>query len=256
MFLRQRLWLSVGLLAVLVGCGGGGVGSEGETAVSPQPPVSIEPESVTYHEMALADGETTIEYALVLPPEFDPSQSYPILLALPPGPQTRTMVDNGLRLYWEPGAFKNGWIVVSPVAPGGILFFRGSEAFLPEFLDNISAMYPPEGDKFHVGGISNGGISAFRVATMMPERVHSVLAVPGVPANESDFEKLNLLVDIPVAMHVGENDTGWLDRMEETEAELQRLGGDVSLTVAGGEGHVIQGLSGGAVLFAFLNSTR
>lgn len=245
----SKHWYLVGVMVLLLGCG---TGEGSETAVSP---VSIEPESVTYHEMALADGET-IEYALVLPPDFNPEQTYPILLALPPGPQTRTMVDNGLRLYWQPGAFANGWIVVSPVAPGGILFFRGSEAFLPEFLDNIAAMYPPEGDKFHVAGISNGGISAFRVAINIPERVHSIVAVPGVPPNQTDFDQLNLLTEIPVAMHVGGNDTGWLERMEETEAELSRLGGNVSLTVAAGEGHVIQGLSGGAVLFAFMESAR
>ncbi|MEM7112449.1 MAG: hypothetical protein AAF614_08450 [Chloroflexota bacterium] len=239
-----------GLIALLLGCQ---VDTGRETAVSP---VSAEPESVTYHEMAVADGEETIEYALVLPPDFDPDQTYPILLALPPGPQTRPMVDNGLRLYWQPGAFANGWIVVSPVAPGGIVFFRGSEDFLPEFLDNIAAMFPPEGGKFHVAGISNGGISAFRAAINMPDRFHSLVAVPGVPANKTDFDQLDLLTDIPIAMHVGGNDTGWLERMEEAEAELDRLGGNASLIVAAGEGHVIQGLSGGALLFAFMESAR
>jgi pimeloyl-ACP methyl ester carboxylesterase len=205
--------------------------------------------------MSMSDG-TILTYALVLPPDFNPAKSYPVLLALPPGAQTRSMVDAGLDLYWRDGAYRYGWIVVSPAAPNGTLFFRGSETLVPEFLDQIMAMYPPEGGQFHLAGISNGGLGAFRVAINNPDRFASLIGVPGFPPTNEDFAMLERLVNIPVALHVGETDTTWLAEMERTEAALAELGGMVSLTVAAGEGHVIQSLVGGDELFAFLEAAR
>ena len=90
--------------------------------------------------------------------------------------------------------------------PGGILYFQGSEQYLPEFVQRIEAIYPPEGGKLHVSGVSNGGISAFRIATMIPEKVASITAVPGFPKT-SDFDQLDKLTHIPIALYAGENDT-------------------------------------------------
>ena len=207
---------------------------------------------ITYFEMVMSDG-TPLEYGVVLPNDFVDGETYPVLLAFPPGPQTRAMVVAG-NGYWGAEAQARGWVVVSPVAPGGTLFFQGSEQYLPEFLQRIEALYPPEGGKFHVGGVSNGGISSFRIATMMPEKFWSLTAVPGFP-QPADFEQLDKLTDIPVTMYVGETDTRWVEQMTATEAELQRLGGQVSLTIVPNEGHVIQSLTG-AELYDLLDSYR
>ncbi|MCP5094154.1 MAG: hypothetical protein GY943_01240, partial [Chloroflexi bacterium] len=69
------------------------------------------------------------------------------------------------------------------------------------------------------------------------------------------FDKLERLVDMPVAMFVGEGDSTWLVEMEKTEEALTALGGTVSLEVAEDEGHVIQSLTGDA-LFDLLDSYR
>jgi hypothetical protein len=83
-----------------------------------------------------------------------------------------------------------------------------------------------------------------------------VLALPGLPPTQAEFQKLDLLTDIPVAMFVGEQDTQWRDGMAKTEQELARLGGKVFLEVVPDEGHVIQSLSGGEALFDLLESYR
>lgn len=207
---------------------------------------------LTYETLSLSGGEN-IEYALLLPAKYNTQQDYPILLALPPGGQNRQMVDAGLNGYWAEEAGRRGWIVVSPAAPGGQLFFQGAEKLIPEFLDGITAEYSPQGGKFHVAGISNGGISAFRVALDEPQRVHSLLVLPGFPRGEADFQRLDELIDIPVAMFVGEHDTTWIPGMEATAETLTNLGGTVSLEIVPGEGHVIQSLTG-AELFDLLES--
>ena len=207
---------------------------------------------ITYYQMTMADG-TPLEYGVVLPDGYVAGESYPVLLAFPPGPQTKAMVVAG-NGYWGAEAQKRGWVVVSPIAPGGTLFFQGAEQYLPEFLERIAALYPPQGGKLHLAGVSNGGISSFRIATIMPEQFASITAVPGFPQT-ADFEQLGKLVEIPIAMFVGENDTSWVERMTATEAELKQLGGQVSLTIVPNEGHVIQSLTG-AELYDLLDSYR
>ena len=212
-----------------------------------------EPNSVSYLSTTIAD--TVLEYALILPEGFEPTKGYPILLALPPGPQTRSMVDAGLDGYWTQPALSRGWIVISPIAPDGQLFFQGSEALIPEFLRRVAATYPPENGRFHIAGISNGGLSAFRIALNNPELFHSILGIPGFPQSANDFAKLDQLVEIPIFMIVGEQDTRWLEEMEKTAVAFEELGGKVIFQIAQGEGHVVRSVSGDD-LFDLIDSAR
>ncbi len=205
--------------------------------------------------VTLTDG-TIIRYTLILPPNYQVGQPYPTLLALPPGSQTQAMVDAGLESYWQAGALADGWVVVSPVAPEGQLFFQGAESLLPEFLLRIATQYPLEGGKFHLSGVSNGGISAFRIAGTNPEFFHSLLALPGYPNSSEDKANLEKLIDIPVMLFVGANDTGWIGPMRETAAALKALGGTATLEIVPDEGHFIRTLIGGETLFALLESFR
>ena len=104
---------------------------------------------ITYFEMVMSDG-TPLEYGVVLPNDFVDGETYPVLLAFPPGPQTRAMVVAG-NGYWGAEAQARGWVVVSPVAPGGTLFFQGSEQYLPEFLQRIEALYQVSNSGFPGG---------------------------------------------------------------------------------------------------------
>lgn len=218
-------------------------------------PVSQTTDAETvYATMTLSDG-TVLEYALVLPANFDAQRTYPVLLALPPGAQTREMVTAGLDRYWEAEAQARGYVVVSPVAPNGVLFFEGADAYIPEFLQRIAENYRPEGGKFHLAGVSNGGISAFRVAMNNPELFLTLQALPGVPRDLADFSRLDKITAIPTALFVGGNDTTWSEPMQQATLELAGLGGDVSLEILPGEGHVLESLSP-ARLFGFMDSHR
>lgn len=209
---------------------------------------------ITYYQMQMSDG-TQMAYGVVQPDAYDAENPVPVLLALPPGPQTQDMVVAGISGYWGQEALDRGWVVVSPIAPNETLFFQGSEEYLPEFLDRIEQIYPPEGGKFHLAGFSNGGISAFRIATLAPDRFHNMVVIPGL-AHRPDFDRLDQIADIPVAMFVGEFDTGWIGPMQETATRLEELGGTVSLEIVPEEGHVIQSLSGGERLFDIMEANR
>lgn len=230
-------------------------GEAAPSATSP-PIAAVGPEGDVRAEALTLGAGVTISYTVVLPPDYSVDQPYPLLLALPPGSQTPNMVAAGLDSYWQAGALANGWVVVSPVAPDGQLYFQGAETYLPEFLDTIARRYPPEGDKFYLSGISNGGLSAFRIAGSHPERFHALLVLPGYPPTPADAANLPALKELPVAMYVGANDSGWLRPMRETAAILNNQGGTVILEIVPDEGHFIRSLIGGEALFAQLESFR
>ncbi len=196
-----------------------------------------------------------VDVTIVLPNDYAPGEPHPILFALPPGGQAQAQVEFGLDRFWADEAQARGWIVVSPAAPEGALFFQGSEAIVPELLDTIAATYPPESDVFHVAGISNGGLSAFRIATESPERFASIVVLPGFPPTEDDLAMIDSLVGIPVHMYAGETDTIWVEGSERALAALEEVGGQATLSIEPNGGHIPAMLTG-AELFEVLEDAR
>lgn len=188
----------------------------------------------------LAHNGRVIEYALVLPDHFIRTAPYPVLLALPPGDQSKQLVENGLHLYWEPQAKRRGWVVISPVAPDGESFYTGAERELPNLLDEISKSVIFEGGKVHLAGLSNGGRSAYRAITEYPNLFLSLTVLPGIPPDDRAFNALERLKGIPVAAFVGGEDSEWVRGSRETKKRLDWLGIENTLEVVPREGHVIR----------------
>lgn len=191
---------------------------------------------LTFHEMETPGGNT-VEYGLLRPENFDPDRKYRVILALPPGGQDMAMVRLGVR-GWLPYLAEREWIVVSPAAPAGRLYFSGGERVLPAFMDHVLESIPVDGGKFYLVGISNGGIGAFRAAVLYPGRFHSLTVLPGYPTG-ADMDRLDRIKDIPVTMIVGGRDSGWLAKAEAAHAKLVSLGGNVRLEVVPDENHFL-----------------
>jgi dipeptidyl aminopeptidase/acylaminoacyl peptidase len=209
----------------------------------------------SYQTIAVENNKT-LEFALVLPEYLAADRNYPILLALPPGEQARYQVEWAIQKYWIKQSILRNWIVVSPVAPSGTYFHTGAEIYIPALMDTIQQRYHVEGNKFHLAGISNGGISAFHIALLYTDRVQSLTVFPGVPANTADYALLSRLVNIPVTMYVGAlDDSSWINEMDSTTTILQQLGVKVTFTIFPNEGHVINGLTS-QMLFDLLDKLR
>lgn len=183
-----------------------------------------------------------LNYLVLMPESFDSTLSYPVLLALPPGAQSINEVEWAVNLYYIRQSIQRNWIVISPIAPEGILFHEGSEVYIPMLLDEIEKSFHVEEGKYHIAGISNGGISAFRLATAYPERFKSVTVFPGIPL-ESDERYLNKMVDMAITLYVGQNDDpDWVNGTEQTAGILDSLGAEVVYKVWPANGHVITSL--------------
>lgn len=238
---------------VVAACGGSDPSDTADVESAVADP-ALTPGSVAVGSVDIAGTE--IEYVTSVPSAFELRSIAPVLLALPPGGQdiglARRLVDN----TYAAEAQRLGWVVVSPAAPDGQLFFDGGEQHLTGFLDWVETWVDPEGGAPHVAGVSNGGISAFRYAADNPQRARSIVTFPGFARSDDDRAALSELTDVPIRMFVGENDTSWVEAGERTADEVLSAGGDVELTVFPDEGHIMASTADGVLVFEQLESFR
>lgn len=198
-------------------------------------------------DVKLPDGGK-LTYTIVRPDGFVPGDVYPVILLLPPGGQEQRMADDALNVF-DPAARQRGWVVVCPTAPNGTLFHKGAEVHLPAMLADVETWVRPEGNRYHVAGISNGGLSAFRFAVQNAARVRSVVVFPGSCPTKQDLDGLGKLKGSPVRLFVGSDDgLNWQDAAREVEARCRQEGVDVELTVVPTESHIIRSLTGDKLL--------
>jgi poly(3-hydroxybutyrate) depolymerase len=189
------------------------------------------------------DG-TTVEYKVVLPNGYDPAKAYPAILAFGGGPQTMNTVNTILSRNFQAEAEKRGYIVVAPAAPDGQLFFEEGDQIFPEFLKMIEADYKIRDNKFHIAGVSNGGIAALHVAALNPQYFLSVTAFPGYMW-EPSAAKLQAISKMCVFMYVGELDPYmWHSEMKKETEFLRAKGTLARYSVEKGQPHRIETLAG------------
>jgi poly(3-hydroxybutyrate) depolymerase len=174
-------------------------------------------------------GGLKVAYRVDLPNGFDPARAYPTLLVFTGGGQTMNIVEQTLG-DWRSEAERRGYIVVSPAAPDGLLFFQGGDRIFPEFLDMILRDYKVKGGKLFLAGHSNGGLSAFHIAVRYPQYFLSVTGYPGMLYDE-DILKIQNLKPLCIYMHVGDHDPDWRDGMQFQARRLRELGFKVQFDV-------------------------
>jgi predicted peptidase len=150
-------------------------------------------------------GGVTVHYKVVLPNNYEPARVYPGVLGFGGGPQPMNTVDSVIARNVRSEAEKRGYIVVVLAAPNGQLFFEGGERIFPEFLKQILAEYKIQDNRFHIAGPSNGGITAFHVASLNPQYFLSITAFPGYLWEETPAH-IQALSGMCINMFVGELD--------------------------------------------------
>src|SRR5689334_22265891 len=142
-----------------------------------------------FADIALKSDEfagVTLYYKVIVPKDYDSAKEYPAVIAFPGGAQTMPMVDGMIARNLAVQAQKRGYIVVVCSATAAGLFYEGGAVVFPAFLDKLLADYKIRGRKFHVAGISNGGLSAFHIAASYPKYFWSVTGFPGYLLDATD----------------------------------------------------------------------
>lgn len=177
-----------------------------------------------------------VTYRVILPNNYDATKSYPTILHFAGGGQTLQIVERSTETDWRATAERQGYIVISPAAPDGRLFFEEGARIFPAFIDQILKSYKVAGGKLHVTGHSNGGLSAFHVASLFPQYFISVTGYPGL-LDSATAERLAALQSLCLYMHVGEQDTSWLRAMQAEYTLLKQRGANIQFAIEKGQGH-------------------
>jgi len=185
----------------------------------------------------------TLYYKVITPKDYDPAKEYPAVIAFPGGAQSMPMVDGMIARNLAVQAQKRGYIVVVCAATAAGLFYEGGAVVFPAFLEKLLADYKIRGRKFHIAGVSNGGLSSFHIAASYPKYFWSVTGFPGYLLDPTS-ERVSALRDMCLNMYVGEMDRGWLDSMQQQAATFRAQGMKVRFTIEKGQGHVMTTLEG------------
>ena len=190
-----------------------------------------------------AIAATTVHYKVILPQGYDSGKAYPAVLAFPGGPQTMDTVEGTLERNWRAQAERLGYIVIIPAAPNGQLFFEEGAKVFPEFLVKLLGDYKILDNKFHIAGVSNGGLSAFHLAASYPQYFWSVTGLPGFLLDPTPA-RVRALAKMCINMYAGGNDEDWLESEQKQAAQFRAQGLTVEFNEERGEGHVMRTLEG------------
>ncbi|HTW74198.1 MAG TPA: hypothetical protein VMD56_04675 [Steroidobacteraceae bacterium] len=189
-------------------------------------------------------GQTLVSYEVVLPDHYDAQRSYPTILAFGGGPQTMDVVERMVEGTFRDQAEKRGYIVVMPAAPDGQLFFEQGARIFPAFLQQILSTYRVEDGKLLAAGASNGGISAFYIASLYPRYFRSITAFPGYLPDPS-AASIDAIAGMCIHMFVGQFDELGFDTPMQQEAQFFRQRGmQLTYSVEKGQPHRIATLTG------------
>ena len=194
----------------------------------------------------------TLYYKVILPKDYDPAKEYPAVIAFPGGAQTMPMVDGMIARNLKLQADKHGYIVAVLSAPAAGRFYEGGAVVFPAFIEKLLADYKIRGRKFHLAGISNGGLSSFHIAASFPQYFWSVTGFPGYLVDPTN-ERVSALRGMCLNMYVGELDQGWLETMQAQAAAFRAKGLKVRFTIEKGQSHVMTTLEGAGAARLFDN---
>jgi poly(3-hydroxybutyrate) depolymerase len=186
---------------------------------------------------------TKLQYKVILPNGYDPAKAYPAILAFPGGPQAMSMVEGTVARNWREQAESLGYIVIVPAAPNGDLFFEEGDRVFPAFIVKLLGDFKILQNKFHIAGVSNGGLSAFHIASLYPQYFWSVTGLPGF-LDEATPERMRALAKMCIYMYAGEMDPGWLRSEREEAGKFRGQGFTVEFNEEKGQGHVMRTLEG------------
>jgi poly(3-hydroxybutyrate) depolymerase len=175
-------------------------------------------------------ARTTVEYKVLLPPGFDASKPHPVVLVFTGGAQGIQAAEGTLKADWQGEAEKRGYVVISPAAPDGELFFQEGDRVFPAFLDMIRKDYKVAG-KIHIAGHSNGGLSAFHIAAKYPQYFSTVTGYPGLYEDNPEADYPAALKGMCLYMHAGDMDTEWRTAMAQEAKAMAAEGFRIKFTV-------------------------
>src|SRR5208283_2723112 len=145
---------------------------------------------------------TRQQYELFVPPNYNPKQSYPVILFISPG--------NGPAGWkeWEPVCKQQGVIFASPYEAGNNTQPPQKRyRIVLDVLDDVRRNYNTDPDRTYISGFSGGGRVAGGIAFALPEHFGGVVPVCATgDFRDEDCLKQRMIERLSVALATGEKD--------------------------------------------------
>jgi dienelactone hydrolase len=154
----------------------------------------------------LLERSAGVDYALRLPPEYQPGRSYPLLIAL--GPATAPPAELVARL--APEADRNGYIVAAPnwahkVNENGLYDFSGeAHTVVTDTLRDLYRHVQVDPDRVMLFGLADGGSFALDMAASHPDLFAGVAPFGAFPRLDIFMYYWSNLQNVPVYAVTGE----------------------------------------------------
>jgi dienelactone hydrolase len=145
-------------------------------------PSKEKPGVVTLHRVLEDDNPVPSEYALLLPPEYHPSRSYPAIVALHDGRGPRAAID-----WVAAEAARRGYIVIAPEynipGMGNAYHYTSAEHAAVELsLRDARKRYAIDSDRVYLAGQLEGANMAWDFGLAHPDVFAGVVVISGFPA--------------------------------------------------------------------------
>ena len=125
-----------------------------------------------------------VRYTVVTPFLSVKTKTYPAIIAFSGSWQDSKAAKAAITDFWGPEARKRGYFVFVPEALKGYRFYQRGVFLAPELIEHFKKKFKIKGEKFHIAGNSNGGMSVFRIALKIRKRISSLTysqAFPRLP---------------------------------------------------------------------------
>jgi len=189
----------------------------------------------------LSVGADRTEYAVLIPPDYDPKRAYPLLVAL----HGKGGTGPKFLARWKRTCLEHGYILACPTSPygkGGYGARPQERALVVATVEDVSRVYHVDPDRVFLAGTSAGGHATWDAGLLHPDRFAGIIPEAGIPVHEGlpmtrYLYLRNTLGGLAVHALVGENDRVVREVCEEANRRLKALGADASLVVVPGVGH-------------------
>jgi dienelactone hydrolase len=183
----------------------------------------------------LGDYDSTKQnYELFVPPNYNPKQSYPVVLFISPGNEA------GGWKAWEPVCKKEGVIFAAPYAAGNDVPAKKRVRLVLDVLDDVRRNYNTDPDRTYITGFSGGGRIAFAIAFALPEYFGGVLPVcAGGDLREEPWLRHRVIDRLSVGFLTGDGDFNRGECERYRAPLLAGVGVKAKAWVAPNSGHAV-----------------
>ncbi len=185
-------------------------------------------------------------YVVWIPPDFDPTARYPLLVFLHGSASTERNIIDLRRVIPE------GFIAVGPYGrgPSNAWSWDGAQADVAEVIDAVAEHYPIDEERIVLSGFSMGGYGVYRTYLESPEKFRALVVLSGSPnlANRwsgtedyPDFTTdryIRVFRNVPVFVFHGRRDRNVpFEATQSFVMQLREIGAEVEFVVEDGAGH-------------------